>query len=261
MNRLRLLAVPAFADNYIWLLADAAGDALAVDPGQAAPLREALGREGLRLRAILLTHHHADHVGGVTELVAETPVPVYAPADERIACADHRVSDGQILLLSAPAARFTVIAVPGHTSSHVAYAGEGLLFCGDTLFSLGCGRLFEGSPEQMLASLDRLSALPDTTGVCCGHEYTLDNGAFARTIEPGNGALDTRIAAVRRLRAEGRPSLPVTLAEERASNPFLRIDAPAVIAALSGEVGAAATRAERFAALRRRKDLFRTATA
>ncbi|HUD42113.1 MAG TPA: hydroxyacylglutathione hydrolase [Dokdonella sp.] len=258
---MHLLAVPAFADNYIWLLADAAGDAIAVDPGQAAPLRAALEREGLRLRAILLTHHHADHIGGVAELIAATPVPVYAPADARIACADHRVADGQMLTLSTPAVRFTVIAVPGHTRSHVAYAGEGLLFCGDTLFSLGCGRLFEGSPEQMLASLDRLAALPDATGVCCGHEYTLDNAAFAQTIEPGNRALEARIATVRRLRAEGRPSLPVSLGEERASNPFLRIDAPAVIAALSAEAGAGATRAERFGALRRRKDLFRAATA
>lgn len=254
MNALRLLAVPAFVDNYIWLLADRDGNALAVDPGDAAPVRAALRREHLRLRAILLTHHHADHTGGVADLLGDGTVPVYAPDDERIA-ADHRVGDGAVVALSAPAARFEVLAVPGHTRSHVAYVGEGFLFCGDTLFSLGCGRLFEGSAEQMLASLDRLAALPDTTQVCCGHEYTLANGAFARTIEPGNADLAARLDQARRLRDGGHPTLPIDLASEKRCNPFLRVDAPAVASALDGD--ARCSRTARFATLRARKDGFR----
>jgi hydroxyacylglutathione hydrolase len=248
-----LIALPALADNYIWLLADAHGDALVVDPGDAAPVRDALARRQLRLRAILLTHHHPDHVGGAAELAAATGARTYAPHDARIAHADARVDDGDVVALDAPALRFDVLAVPGHTRSHVAYHGHGLLFCGDTLFSIGCGRLFEGTPAQMLASLDRLAALPGDTRVCCGHEYTLANAAFARTLDPHNAALAAQIERARALRAQGRPTLPTTLADERAANPFLRVDAPALAAAL----GAQADRVERFAELRRRKDVYR----
>ncbi len=252
MHDLRPVPLPALADNYIWLLADAGGAALVVDPGEAAPVHAALARERLRLHAILLTHHHADHTGGVADLVAATGADVYAPHDDRIDHVTHRVDDGAHIRLVEPRLSFEVIAVPGHTTSHVSYYGHGLLFSGDTLFSVGCGRLFEGSPAQMLASLERLAALPDATLVCCGHEYTRANCAFALQHEPGNAALVARAAEAEALRANGRPTLPVSLARERATNPFLRIDAPELKAALG-----IADRVARFAELRRRKDHFR----
>lgn len=249
---MRLTAIPAFSDNYIWLLADAGGDAIVVDPGDAEPVRRALAREGLQLRAILLTHHHADHIGGAAALAAETGALVHAPHDERIPMADVRIADGDCLELGRPAWRFDVLGVPGHTSSHIAYSGHGLLFCGDTLFSLGCGRLFEGTPAQMLQSLDRFAALPGDTRVCCGHEYTLANAAFALSIDPANIALQAFFARATDLRLHDMPTLPSTLADERACNPFLRIDSPALVAALDGSA-----RVERFADLRRRKDTFK----
>jgi hydroxyacylglutathione hydrolase len=254
---LRILAVPALADNYVWLLADASGAAIAVDPGEAAPVRAALAREGLHLAAVLLTHHHPDHIGGTAALVAERNIPVYAPHDERISVATVRVADGERVALAGPELQFEVIGIPGHTRSHIAFHGHGVVFCGDTLFSVGCGRIFEGTPAQMLASLDRLAALPGDTLVCCGHEYTLANCAFAQTVDPHNPALTMRTAQARALRERGAPTLPVSLAEERACNPFLRVDAEAIVAALPH----AASRVDRFAELRRRKDEFRAIAA
>ncbi|RYD16517.1 MAG: hydroxyacylglutathione hydrolase [Lysobacteraceae bacterium] len=252
MSEPRLTALPAFDDNVVWLLADADRDAVVVDPGDAVPVRAALARDGLRLRAILLTHHHADHVGGAAALATETGAIVVAPVDPRIPSADRRVGDGDRVELDRPALAFDVIAVPGHTTSHVAFHGHGLLFCGDTLFSVGCGRLFEGTPAQMLDSLERIAKLPATTRICCGHEYTLANCAFARTIEPDNVALARRATEATALRARGEPTLPSTLADELACNPFLRIDAPAIVQALG-----AGSRVARFASLRERKDAFR----
>ncbi|MDN5923747.1 MAG: hydroxyacylglutathione hydrolase [Xanthomonadales bacterium] len=252
-----LFAVPALNDNYIWICSDAQGRAIAVDPGEAAPLETFLVRENLELTTVLLTHHHPDHIAGVAALSARRKLRVIAPADKRIHTATEIVHDGDRIDIDAPAMHFSVLSVPGHTSSHVAYVGEGWLFCGDTLFSLGCGRLFEGTPAQMLASLDRLAQCPDATQICCGHEYTLDNAAFALSVDPDNTALQHRRTQAQAQRAVGQPSLPSSMADERAANPFLRIDTPALQAWATARLGHAATRVDRFAALRSAKNEFR----
>jgi hydroxyacylglutathione hydrolase len=248
--------VAALSDNYIWLVADDEGNAFVVDPGEAAPVEAALAERGWTLRAILLTHHHDDHIGGVFDLVANHDIEVYAAADPRIPYKSQIVEDGDVVELDAPRARFRVISVPGHTLRHIAYAGEGFLFCGDTLFSVGCGRLFEGTPEQMLASLDRFADLPGDTLVCCAHEYTASNIRFALSVDPDNAPLRLRRDEVARLREEGRPSVPSRLADEYATNPFLRTDSEAVARWADAHAGAPATRVERFAALRKAKDTF-----
>ena len=255
---MHLIPLPALTDNYIWLLADAIGRAVLVDPGEAAPALNVLRQRSLELVAILLTHHHYDHIDGTAELRAAFPqAEVIGGYDPRFGDVDRRVAEGDRVEIGATDFVFQVIDVPGHTLSHVAFLGHGLLFCGDTLFSAGCGRLFEGTPAQMLASLDKLAALPEDTKVCCGHEYTLVNLAFAQGIEPDNEAIQRRYDEVRQLRAAQQPSLPSTMSSERACNPFLRIDEDAVIAAVDG---AGQSRHERFAELRRRKDEFRMPT-
>ncbi len=257
---MRLLSLPAFSDNYIWILTDGQGRSLIVDPGEAAPVFEAAA-QGLKPAAILLTHHHGDHTGGVHALLQCWPqLPVFAPRDERIGTATVRVGDGERIELHDW--RFEVLAVPGHTLSHIAFfsgnvSGHGHLFCGDTLFSLGCGRMFEGSPAQMLASLDRLAALPAATRVCCGHEYTLANAVFAGVVDPDNAALRRRTEEATAMRQAGQPTLPSTMAAECAANPFLRVDTPAVRAAVAARLGRdPVDRIDTFAELRRWKDQF-----
>lgn len=252
---MRLQPLPAFSDNYIWTLADGDGAALVVDPGEAGPVLQAAA-QGLRPHTVLLTHHHPDHVGGVAELRQRWPgLRVVAPADERIDTATERVGDGDAI--EAGGRRYRVLAIPGHTRSHIAFHDDELLFCGDTLFSLGCGRMFEGTPPQMLASLDRLAALPDELQVCCGHEYTVANAAFALAVDPGNPDLQRRSMGAAEQRASAEPTLPSRLADERAANPFLRVDTPAIRAAIARRLGREPNdRIETFAELRRWKDGF-----
>ena len=256
---MNLVALPAFTDNYIWMLHDGA-QAAVVDPGDAAPVRAALDRLHLQLSAILVTHHHPDHVGGVDALRPLLQGPVYGPARETIPAPFQPLRGGdRIEVLGLP---FDVLDVPGHTAGHIAYAQAGadhapLLFCGDTLFSAGCGRLFEGTPAQMLDSLSRLSALPADTRVCCTHEYTLSNLRFAAAVEPGNDAITRHLHHCEALRSADTPTLPSTLALELQINPFLRCREPAVVAAAQAQGAVSTDAAEVLGALRAWKNRFR----
>ena len=256
---MNLIALPAFSDNYVWMLHDGTR-AVVVDPGDAAPVIEALDARRLALAAILVTHHHADHVGGVDALRTRLQGPVYGPRRERIPAPYVALDDGDTVEVLG--LRFQVIDVPGHTAGHIAYFHQGvepapILFCGDTLFSAGCGRLFEGTPAQMHTSLSRLAALPGDTRVCCAHEYTLSNLKFAAAVEPGNAARDDYIAWCESTRARGEPTLPSSVARERAVNPFLRVDEPAVVQSALAHGAADRTPTAVFATLRQWKNDFR----
>jgi hydroxyacylglutathione hydrolase len=250
--------IRAFSDNYIWCCSDGAAQAFVVDPGDAAPVEATLAREGLALAAILVTHHHFDHTGGVAALKASHRCRVYGPHNPAIEGIDERLADGERLTVLGM--DFEVIAVPGHTLDHIAFFSAGpppVLFCGDTLFAGGCGRLFEGTAEMMHRSLGRLAALPPETAVFCAHEYTQANLAFASAAEPANEALAARVAAVQKCRERDEPTVPSTLDLERRTNPFLRADAPGIargLAAAGNEP--AADSVGRFAQLRAWKDSF-----
>ena len=218
---LTLIPLPAFDDNYIWVWHDDR-HAVAVDPGDPAPLIAFLDAHQLILTAVLITHHHRDHTGGNVLLRQRYHCLIYAPDNPRIPAVTHTLRGGDSVDIATPDLHFKVLATPGHTLDHISYVGHGSLLCGDTVFGCGCGKLFEGSPETMAASLDAILALPDTTRVCCAHEYTLSNIDFAKTIDGANPALLERERSDRVLRAENRPTLPSTLALEKATNPFLR---------------------------------------
>ncbi|KQQ40407.1 hydroxyacylglutathione hydrolase [Duganella sp. Leaf126] len=230
---LSVLTIPAFKDNYLWLIHDGINAAV-VDPGEAKPVLAALKAHGLRLTAILLTHHHADHTGGVPELLQHYQVPVFGPRNESIAVVTLPVGEGKQIDVPGLALRVGVLDVPGHTMGHIAYVRApsenepAWLFCGDTLFAGGCGRLFEGTPAQMISSLGKLAALPDDTRVYCAHEYTLSNLRFARVVEPDNIALQERVKVETDKREHNLPTVPSTIGIEKATNPFLRYREPAI---------------------------------
>jgi hydroxyacylglutathione hydrolase len=246
--------IPAFEDNYIWLVHTGANRAVVVDPGEAAPVLEALHERGLQAEAILITHHHRDHTGGVAALLANRPVPVYGPAIDAIPGRTDAVADGDRICFSG-GIEFQVLATPGHTRGHVCYVGHGALFCGDTLFTGGCGRLFEGTAEQMHASLEKLRALPDDTLVYCAHEYTESSLAFAAVAEPNNDVLHARRIEVAARRRAGEATVPSGLGLEKQTNPFLRSHEPALISAAEAFAGRRlASGAEVFGAVRHWKD-------
>jgi hydroxyacylglutathione hydrolase len=259
-NPVSVLTVPAFQDNYLWLIHDG-NHAAVVDPGDAAPILAALNDHGLVLTAILLTHHHADHIGGVPRLLQHYPVPVFGPENDGIAAVTQRLAEGGGFMVPGLDLHLRVLDVPGHTKGHIAYVRDGAepwVFCGDTLFAGGCGRLFEGTPEQMTASLGKLSALPGATKVFCAHEYTLSNLRFALAVEPGNEALQQRMRDDSARRERGVPTVPSTIAIERATNPFLRSGEPDIGALLAaeGRVPAGASSLAVFTALRQWKNNF-----
>jgi hydroxyacylglutathione hydrolase len=256
MDSLDIVGLPAFADNYIWVLRRGTSVAC-VDPGDAAPLLDYLQTTGTRLAAILVTHHHHDHVDGIADILDRHAAPVYGPAAENIPGVSQAIAGGDRVELAELGEAFDVLALPGHTRGHVAYYRRGMLFCGDTLFGAGCGRLFEGTAAQMHASLARIKALPPDTRIYCAHEYTAANLRFAAAVEPGNAAVRARIDAVARLRERRQPTVPSLLSEELATNPFLREDAPEVVSAAAARLGRQpASPVEAFASIREWKNIY-----
>jgi hydroxyacylglutathione hydrolase len=256
---LTIVPIPAFADNYLWLIHNGKHAAV-VDPGDATPVLAALDAHGLSLIAILLTHHHADHVGGVPSLLQHFKVPVYGPKNGSIRDITVPLTENDKTLIPELTLELSVLEVPGHTLDHIAYVApdRGWLFCGDTMFAGGCGRLFEGTPEQMIDSLSKFAALPDATQVYCAHEYTLSNLRFAREVDPANRALRARVDFEQAKRDRNQPTLPSTIGLEKATNPFLRFREPAIIDSLrtAGRL-AHADPVAAFAALREWKNSYR----
>lgn len=257
--------IPAFEDNYLWIIHNGRHAAI-VDPGDAKPVLEYLATNGLELVAIICTHHHADHVGGIEDLLdrlkLREEIPVYGPSSERIPARTHALREGDEITIQNLALTLSVLEVPGHTAGHIAYVGQGMLLCGDTLFACGCGRLFEGTAEQMTTSLAKLKRLPPETKVFSAHEYTMANIQFAEAVEPDNAALKLRKAFCAAQRHRNLPTLPSTLQLELATNPFLRWDQPAVQAAaanrLKYDIGSNPAPALVFGAIREWKNHFKS---
>lgn len=252
---MNLISIPAFQDNYIWVLVDDDRRCVIVDPGESEPVLTAIAENGWQPEAILLTHHHNDHVGGVPALRAKFPhLVVYGPAETQDKGTTHVVKEGEnVLILGWD---FSVFATPGHTSGHICFYSKPYLFCGDTLFSGGCGRLFEGTPAQMYQSLQKIAALPDDTLICCAHEYTLGNMKFAASILPDDRAIQDYYQKVKELRAKNQKTLPVILKNEREINVFLRTDDIDLINKINQETNLQQPE-QRFAWLRSKKDNFR----
>lgn len=251
---LTVTALPMFEDNYVWIIHNDRF-ALAIDPGDPAPLHAFLRAHRLTLLGVLITHHHRDHTGGNIWLRQHHPCPIYGPPNPRIPGITHTVREPDVLHFSELELQLKVIDTPGHTLDHISYLGAGHLFCGDTVFGCGCGKLFEGTPEIMTRSLEKIRALPDATQVCCAHEYTLTNIAFAMTIDSSNPALRAREMADRATRGQGLPTLPAPLALEKATNPFLRFHDPDIIAVAEAYRGSRLPHpAEVFGAIRAAKD-------
>jgi hydroxyacylglutathione hydrolase len=249
-------AVGAFKDNYIWIVEDGR-HAVAVDPGDAQPVHDFLAKTGLTLTAVLATHHHADHVGGLPELAQRWKCPTFGPAREVTAHLDRRLVEGESFAVPGIGIELAVLDIPGHTAGHIALHNAEMLFCGDTLFACGCGRLFEGTPAQMVDSLGKLARLPAATRVYCGHEYTLANIKFAQAVEPANAKLAERARRDTAKRDQGLPTLPSTIGDELATNPFLRCTESAVVASAEKHAGRAlAGQVEVFAEIREWKNRF-----
>lgn len=249
----------AFRDNYIWLIHAPADPrkVVAVDPGDAKPLEKKLADSSLELVAIFATHHHLDHVGGIAALCAAREIPVFGPATETVPSCTHPVGQGDDIELAELGLAFRVLDIPAHTAGHIAFTGHGAVFCGDTLFSAGCGRLFEGTAAQMVTSLSMLAELDEATQVYCGHEYTADNLRFALHVDPQNQDAVEYQAQCRAMMTERQCTLPSTIALEKRVNPFLRCDSPAVRAALERHTGKSGFGTiEAFAELRAWKDTF-----
>ncbi|MGD2117495.1 MAG: hydroxyacylglutathione hydrolase [Chromatiales bacterium] len=254
---LQVQAIPAFDDNYIWLLQQDGSPACAVvDPGDEVPVLQALQQQGLQLTAILITHKHYDHVGGIAGLKQQFPdATVFGPAHENISGIDVKLAEGDVVEIAGTGLSFQVLDVPGHTEGHIAYYGYDSLFCGDTLFAAGCGRVFSGSFQQLSAALQKIKQLPTQTRVYCAHEYTLDNLGFAAWVEPDSQQIKARQQADQQLREQGQATVPSLLGDELQTNPFLRTGQPAVIAAAQRWVGHELDNDEQvFTALRQWKD-------